>query len=74
MDLKRTANESQRWLVCPYDRVAADLAPLVGNFDSPLQKVGSTWRVKSPMDAWMLLASRLTSGDVSKFESVALRY
>lgn len=56
----------------PYDRVAADLAPLVGNFDSPLQKVGSTWRVKSPMDAWMLLASRLTSGDVSKFESVAL--
>ncbi|HFH3591301.1 helix-turn-helix transcriptional regulator [Pseudomonas aeruginosa] len=56
----------------PYERVAADLAPLVGNFDSPLQKLGSAWRVKSPMDAWMLLASRFTSSDVARFESVAL--
>ncbi|RFQ09849.1 hypothetical protein D0N87_29650, partial [Pseudomonas sp. ATCC 13867] len=46
--------------------------PLVGNFDSPLQKLGSTWRVKSPMDAWMLLASHFTGSDVARFESVAL--
>lgn len=55
----------------PYAEVIAALAPYVGKFDSPLQKVGSTWRIASPPDAWVLLAHNLTSTDISRFEATA---
>ncbi|MDD2677107.1 MAG: hypothetical protein PHP75_06535 [Methylacidiphilaceae bacterium] len=55
----------------PYDAVTADLSPLVGDFDSPLQKVGTAWRISSPSDAWILLAPYLTPADLDRFESVA---
>jgi transcriptional regulator with XRE-family HTH domain len=55
----------------PYEAVVAALTPYVGQFDSPLQKVGSTWRVASPADAWMLLASNLTAADITRFEAAA---
>lgn len=55
----------------PYDVIIADLAPFVGAFDSPLQKVGSAWRIASPSDAWTLLAHHLTYADLDRFESVA---
>ena len=55
----------------PYERIIAALAPYVGQFDSPLQKVGSTWRIASPSDAWLLLAHHLTSVDIARFESAA---
>ena len=55
----------------PYDQVVAELVPYVGEFDSPLRKVGSTWRVASPPDAWLLLAPYLTAGEVERFEAIA---
>jgi transcriptional regulator with XRE-family HTH domain len=55
----------------PYDDVAAALAPYVGQFDSPLRKVGTTWRVASPPDAWVPLAPFLMSADLQRFEAVA---
>jgi len=55
----------------PYDAVIADLAPCVGKFDSPLQKIGSTWRIASPFDAWFLLAHNLTAVDITRFEAAA---
>ena len=55
----------------PYDAVVRTLACYTGDFDSPLQKVGSSWRVASPMDAWMLLASHLNSVDIDRFEAAA---
>jgi hypothetical protein len=55
----------------PYEAIIAALAPYVGEFDSPLQKVGSTWRVASPSDAWFLLAHHLTSADIARFEAAA---
>ncbi|MFZ2990030.1 MAG: XRE family transcriptional regulator, partial [Ideonella sp.] len=55
----------------PYDRVTAALTPYVGQFDSPLQKVGSTWRVASPYDAWLRLARYLTVTDIERFEAAA---
>jgi transcriptional regulator with XRE-family HTH domain len=55
----------------PYETVIAALAPYVGEFDSPLQKIGSTWRIASPLDAWFLLAHNLTSTDITRFEAVA---
>lgn len=55
----------------PYDQVIAALTPYVGQFDSPLQKIGSTWRVASPSDAWFLLAHHLTAVDIKRFEAAA---
>lgn len=55
----------------PYETLIADLAPYVGFFDSPLQKIGSTWRISSPSDAWFLLAHHLTSTDIARFEASA---
>lgn len=56
----------------PYDDVIAALASYVGDFDSPLQKIGSTWRMASPSDAWFLLASNLTNSDIIRFEAAAI--
>ena len=55
----------------PYEAVVAALTPFVGQFDSPLQKIGSTWRIASPSDAWFLLAQNLTSADITRFEATA---
>ncbi|MGE0760020.1 MAG: hypothetical protein AB7O38_23610, partial [Pirellulaceae bacterium] len=55
----------------PYERIAAALIPYVGELDSPLRKIGSTWRMASPFDAWFLLAPHLTSLDITRFEGVA---
>jgi transcriptional regulator with XRE-family HTH domain len=55
----------------PYDAVVAALTPYIGQFDSPLQKIGSTWRIASPSDAWFLLAHNLTSADIKRFEAAA---
>lgn len=56
----------------PYDAVIAALTPYIGAFDSPLQKVGPTWRMASPLDAWFLLAHRLNEADLGRFEVGAL--
>ena len=55
----------------PYDQVTATLLPYIGEFDSPLRKIGSTWRMASPYDAWILLAGYLTAADLARFEAVA---
>lgn len=55
----------------PYDSIISALTPYVGQFDSPLQKIGSTWRIASPLDAWMLLARHFTVADITRFEATA---
>jgi transcriptional regulator with XRE-family HTH domain len=55
----------------PYEELIADLAHFVGDLDKPLRKVGSTWRVASPADAWLLLAHHLTGTDLDRFEATA---
>ncbi len=54
-----------------YETVISALAPYVGHFDSPLRKIGSTWRIASPEDAWLRLAQYLTSADMTRFEAAA---
>lgn len=54
-----------------YETVIAALVPYVGDLDSPLQKIGPTWCVASPEDAWFLLAPYLTSVDIARFEAAA---
>lgn len=55
----------------PYDTVIAALAQYAGDLDQPLRKIGSTWRMASPQDAWFLLAQHLTGADISRFEDAA---
>ena len=54
-----------------YDAVVAALVPYAGDLDKPLRKIGSTWRIASPQDAWFLLAPYLTGADISRFEAAA---
>lgn len=56
----------------PYEAITAALAPHVGDLDKPLRKIGTTWRVASPQDAWFLLAQHLTDAHVARFEAAAL--
>ncbi len=53
-----------------YDEVIAELAPLLGAYDSPVQKVGCAWRIASPSDAWFLLARHLTPAMLGRFEAM----
>lgn len=55
----------------PYEEVISTLVSYVGYFDRPLRKLGSTWRVASPLDAWYFLAPHLSSIDIARFEAVA---
>lgn len=55
-----------------YDKFVSAIVPLVGDFDSPLRKVGSVWKVASPQDAWYLLAPHLSTADIDKFEAVTV--
>ena len=56
----------------PYEKVERDLTDLMTNADSPLTKVGNLWRLTSHEEAWHLLAPRLTSSDVQRFQRVAI--
>ena len=55
----------------PYEAVIKALTEYVGKFDSPLQKIGPTWRIASPSDAWFLLAQHLTIAEINRFEAAA---
>ena len=55
----------------PYEEVERDLTGLMSVPDSPLTKVGNRCRLTSHEEAWHLLAPRLTSSDVERFERVA---
>ena len=55
----------------PYEEVERDLADLMLVPDSPMTKVGNRWRLTSHEEAWHLLAPRLTTSDIDRFERVA---
>jgi transcriptional regulator with XRE-family HTH domain len=55
----------------PYAAIAADLSPLVVTLDSPIMKIGTTWKIASRRDSWFLLAQYLTSADVDRLLDVA---
>ena len=53
-----------------YETVESDITTLTTVADSPLVKVGNRWRFVSHEEAWHLLAPRLTSSDVKRFERI----
>jgi hypothetical protein len=44
-----------------HDAFVKELKDFLSIDDSPIRKVGSVWMIKSPLDAWFLLASHLTN-------------
>lgn len=54
-----------------YEEVVRELALLAQAEDSPLTKIGSRWRFLSHEEAWHLLAPRLTSTDIDRFQEAA---
>lgn len=56
----------------PYEAFIASIAPYVGEFDSPLRKVGPVWKVASPRDAWLLLASHFTVADIDRYRAAVI--
>ena len=55
----------------PYEEIERDLTDLMTATESPLAKVGNQWRFTSHEEAWHVLAPRLTSSDVQRFEQAA---
>ena len=54
-----------------YEAVERDLTELMSVADSPVTRVANRWRFTSHEEAWHLLAPRLTSSEVQRFERVA---
>ena len=57
----------------PYEEVEREVVELTRADDSPVTKIGSRWRFLSHDDAWHLLAPRLTSAAVDRFEEAATK-
>lgn len=55
-----------------YEEYVKRLKPFLGIEDSPVRKIGSVWMLKSPLDAWFLLAPHLTEDDLKLFEGAVL--
>ena len=69
-------NEHDRTVVasvtgCRYEDVARELTTLALSEDSPLTKIGSRWRFVSHEEAWHILAPRLTTAEVARFQKAA---
>ena len=56
----------------PYEEIARETTALMRGDDSPVTKVGSQWRFFSHEEAWHLLAPRLTTDEVRRFEEAAI--
>ena len=54
-----------------YEQVERHVTDLASAADSPLAKTGNRWRFISHEEAWHLLAPRLTSSDIERFEGLA---
>lgn len=50
-----------------YDTFVSGLQRFVAMEDAPIRKVGSVWMLKSPLDAWFLLARHLTDEYLKRF-------
>ena len=55
-----------------HDNFVKALIPFLSIDDSPIRKIGSVWMIKSPLDAWFLLAPHLTQDSLKLFEQSLL--
>ncbi len=50
-----------------YDTFTRGLQPFLSLDDAPVRKVGNVWMLKSPLDAWFLLARHLNNDSLKRF-------
>jgi hypothetical protein len=55
-----------------YDAFTTALSPFVSTEDAPVRRVGDIWMLKSPLDAWFLLARHLTNDYLERFQHVLI--
>ena len=55
----------------PYEEVERELVSLTVIPDPPLVRIGERWRFVSHEEAWHLLAIRVTSSDVNRFQKIS---
>jgi len=55
-----------------YNDFVKALTPFLTIDDSPIRKIGSVWMIKSPLDAWFLLAAHLTENSLKLFKQSLL--
>ena len=55
----------------PYEEVERELVSLTVTPDHPLVRIGERWRFVSHEEAWHLLAIRVTSSDVNRFQKIS---
>lgn len=51
-----------------YDEYIKLLHPLLLIDDSPIRKIGGVWMLKSPLDAWHIIAPNITDDNLTLFE------
>lgn len=51
-----------------YTALTNELAKFLSIDDAPIRKIGSVWMLKSPLDAWFLLARHLDNDSLKRFE------
>jgi hypothetical protein len=56
-----------------YTEYIQDLEPMLSVSDSPMRKVANVWMLKSPLDAWFILARSLDREHLNRFCDVAKR-
>lgn len=56
----------------PYNTLMSEVVQYAGQYDSPIRKIGSIWKVSSPQDAWLLLAKYLTNAEITRFETASI--
>jgi len=55
-----------------YEAFTKELVPFLSVSDAPVQKVGNVWAIKSPLDAWYLVAPHLTQAQLKPFDAALL--
>ena len=51
-----------------YDTLVKEMQSISAADDSPLRHIGNVWMLKSPLDAWFLLARHLDAGHLKHFQ------
>jgi len=54
-----------------YETIISYLMRWTKTLDGPIRKIGNTWKIKSPLDVWFLIAHNITSEHIRRFTSVA---
>jgi hypothetical protein len=55
-----------------YEKFTKKISYFLSVEDSPVRKIGSVWMIKSPLDAWFILAQYLTQDQLSLYKKALL--